>query len=147
MTSGYEWSRYRLSLSQELPVEVEEMTWKATGTLAVETDSVSVPIELSTNVRVFVLSLFGGAAADLSLDSTTESEISVRGPVEIQVQGQNGTLGSASVDLGERVGIEGVSGRVFGGAQVNLLMVKVYGHVNVGLDGGFGGHLGARVAM
>lgn len=147
VTSGYEWSRYRLSLTQELPVEVEEMTWKATGTLAVETDSASVPIELSTNVRVFILSLFAGGALDLSLDSLTESEISVSGPIELQIENQNGTLGSASVDLGESAAIEGVTGRLFGGAQVNLLMVKVYGHLNVGLDGSFGGHLGARVAM
>lgn len=147
LTSGYEWSRYQLSLSQELPVEVEDLTWKARGTLAVETDSVSVPVELSTNFRVFVLSLFLGGAADISLDSITDSEISVRGPVEIQVQNQNGTLGSASVDLGESATVNGVTGRLFGGAQVNILMVKAYGHLNAGLDGGFGGHLGVRVAM
>lgn len=147
LTSGYEWSRYNLALSQELPVEVEGLSWKATGKLGIETDSVSVPVELSTNLRIFVLSAYLGGAADVSLDSITKSEISVRGPVEYSIQGEDGRLGSASVDLGDSALVDGVSGRLFAGAQINIFMAKVYGHLNVGLDQSFGGHLGARIAM
>ena len=37
--------------------------------------------------------------------------------------------------------------RVFMGIQGNILVLKAFAHLNVGLNGGIGGHLGVRVAM
>jgi hypothetical protein len=37
--------------------------------------------------------------------------------------------------------------RVFGGAQLNLFVVKLYSQVNLGLDEGFGAHAGMRIAL
>ena len=147
LTSGYEWSRYRLELSKELPVETDGLAWEATGTLAIESDAASVPIELSSNFRVLVLSAYLGAAADLALDSVTDSEIILAGPVFVDVQGGPENIGAASLSLEGQGLVDGVTGRLFGGAQVNIFFVKVYGHLNVGLDRSFGGHLGGRVAL
>ena len=147
LTGGYEWSRYRLELAQELPVLAENLTWEADGELAVITDSASVPIELSTNLRFFIISAFFGAAADVALDSSTDLEMSLSGPILVDTNGGRENLGSATVSL-ERAGIiEGVTPRLFAGAQVNIFFVKAYGQVNVGLNDSFGGHIGGRIAM
>lgn len=147
LTTGYEWSRYRLELSQELPVLGQSLSWEADGKLAVFTDSASVPIELSTNLRFFVLSAFFGAAADVALDSSTDLEMSLVGPVLVEVDGGRENIGSASVSLARQGLIDGVTPRLFAGAQVNVFFVKAYGQLNVGFDQSFGGHLGGRIAL
>jgi hypothetical protein len=37
--------------------------------------------------------------------------------------------------------------RVFGGVQVGLAVLKLYGHLNIGLNNSVGGHVGARIAL
>ncbi|NOY28570.1 MAG: hypothetical protein GXP62_22170 [Oligoflexia bacterium] len=147
VTSGYEYSNYRLSLSQEFPIQADSLTWNATGNLGIGTDSTSIPIELSTNLRVFILSAYLGAAVDVSPTALSTSEISLGGPVVVDYSGATENIGTASVSLTDQGGASGTTGRLFGGAQVNILFVKVYAHLNVGLDQSFGGHLGLRLAM
>lgn len=147
VTTGYEYSHYRLALSQDLPVLAESLAWESTGTLQIETDSTSIPIELSTNVRLFVISAFVGGAVDISNSAITDSEMSLDGPIMVDYDGGRENIGSASVSLVDQGDAAGVTGRLFGGAQVNIFMVKVYGHLNVGFDNSFGGHIGGRIAM
>ena len=147
LTGGYELSHYELDLHQPLPVPSGDLTWDADGTLSVVSDGSSVPIELSSNLRLVVATLFLGGAADLHMRSEAASEISLGGPIQVDVEGEERKIGDAEVRLENRGGEVDMTGRIFGGAQVELWVVKVYGHLNVGFDNSFGGHLGLRVAM
>ena len=42
---------------------------------------------------------------------------------------------------------DGITPRVFGGVQANILMFKLYGQLNVGFNDTFGGHTGLRVVL
>jgi hypothetical protein len=69
------------------------------------------------------------------------------GPLQAEANGTTGTIGTATLSFLH----EGVPGpsfpRVFGGVQINMFVVKVYGQVNLGLDEGFGAHAGMRIAL
>jgi hypothetical protein len=53
--------------------------------------------------------------------------------------------------LAEQAGVDSAqveeSIRSAAGAQINVLWLKVYGHLNVAFDDTYGGHLGVRVAL
>jgi hypothetical protein len=150
LTAGFEHAEYRLDLQQGLPVAAPgtgvDMTWDATGDYVMKAWSDSVPLELSTNLRILVATAFVGAGMDYNTGSaTTAMELS--GPIEADAPGGPYTLGEATVSTIQS-GTPGPSfPRVFGGLQLNIFMMKLYGQVNVGLDEGFGGHAGVRIAL
>jgi hypothetical protein len=150
LTTGFEHAEYRLDLQQSMPISAPatgvDMTWDATGDYVMKAWSDSVPIELSTNLRIFVATAFVGAGMDYNTGSaTTAMELS--GPIEADAPGGPYTLGTATVSTIQN-GSPGPSfPRVFGGLQLNIFMLKAYGQVNVGLDEGFGGHAGVRIAL
>lgn len=147
LTSGYEYSSYRLELSQELPVEQSPMTWTATGNYAIQAEAQSIPVELSTNLHVFVVTAFLGAAFDYNLSGTANSEIGLGGPISVKVDGEVFDSGSASVGLAQGGISSQYSPRAFVGVQADIFMVHVYGQLNVTLDESVGGHVGARVVF
>lgn len=147
LTGGWEASNYKLKLSQAIPVDGEQLRWDATGTFDVAAHSESVPLEVSTNLRVFVVSAYLGAGVDLRQAAHAQSSLSLDGPIWLTVSQPETEIGSvrASLEAGGD-GVEVVP-RAFAGAQINVLFVKVYGHLNVGLDDRYSGHLGVRVAI
>ena len=147
LTSGIELSSYRLELSQSIPVPTDSMTWDATGKMSVTASSTSVPIELSTNLRLFVATIYLGGALDWRMNSTASTDLSLGGPLTAEYEGQSEELGSVSAQLNSTGAAGQYAPRLFAGTQVNILFFKVYGHLNVGLDKSFGGHIGARFAM
>jgi len=151
LTSGYERGSYTLGLSGAVPVERavdDDLTvrWKANGDFAITTSSATVPIEVSTNVRVLVFTAYAGAAVDLAMGQG-DAEGSVSGPVLLDVDDQTERIGTATVSAVGRAAVTPQVGRAFLGVQINVLPVKLYGHINGGSNGGFGGHLGARLAL
>ncbi len=146
-TTGYEKSDYRLTLSQGLPLDSGDITWDADGQYDITADTSSIPLELSTNVRVLLFSIYGGGGMDVNLGSAASSVISLAGPINTELAGDSTQIGTALVEVGERGKTNGYTPRFFGGVQLNVMFVKVYGHLNVGLDESFGGHLGARIAL
>jgi hypothetical protein len=147
LTSGYEYSSYILDLSQEMPVEADPMLWNASGTYRISAESTSVPIEVSTNLHIFVVTAFAGAAFDYGLGGTAESEIKVEGPITVTIDGEPQTAGTAGASLSASGVADAYSPRAFVGAQVDIFMVHLYGQLNVTLDQSVGGHLGARVVF
>lgn len=147
LTGGWEASNYKLKLSQAIPVDGEQLRWDATGTFDVAAHSESVPLEVSTNLRVFVVSAYLGAGVDLRQAAHAQSSLSLDGPIWLTVSQPETEIGSARASL--EAGGDGVEvvPRAFAGAQINVLFVKVYGHLNVGLDDRYSGHLGVRVAI
>jgi hypothetical protein len=106
----------------------------------------SVPLELSTNLRVFVITAFVGGAVDF-MPGTASSTVALTGPLVADVGGTEQPIGSVSVTHSD----EGVSSaftpRVFAGGQLNLSVIKVYTHVNVGLNSSASIQFGGRIAL
>jgi len=146
LTSGIEITSSRLTLVSGFPLEHNGIRWDAVGSYEVETNATSIPVELSTNLRVLVLTVFAGAAVDLTQSATADSTISLggamrsTGPVEVDI-------GSAQLTLTDRGSAGAYTPRAFAGAQLNLVMFKVYGHLNAAVDGTVGGHVGLRMAL
>jgi hypothetical protein len=150
LTAGYEHSFYALTLSQALPltqkVAQADLTWTATGTYTISSTAGTVPLELSTNLRVLAITAYGGVGVDVDT-AHADSQASLSGPIDAKVGGQSENLGTASVSLTDTAQAEPFSPRLFVGAQVNVLAVKVFGQLNLGLDDAYGGFLGARLAL
>ena len=147
VTGGYEFSSYRLLLTQALPMTQGDLTWNATGGYQIDAISQTVPLELSTNVRLAFLTLYAGVGQDFLNATSVRSDISLTGPLTTSVQGNDVTLANLAVTHGQSVTSLDQLPRGFAGVQVNLFMVKAYGHLNATLDGGFGGNVGLRVAL
>lgn len=148
LTAGYEYSAYTLRATKGLPLTSNGTTWDATGTYTIQSTTWSVPVELSTNIRIAFWTLFGGVAYDAYQNGTASSTIGLDGDLNTQVQGQSTRLGRAGVEYGAASTLpEFGLPRAFVGTQFNIFPVKIYGHVNMALDEGFGGHAGVRVAL
>jgi hypothetical protein len=150
LTAGYERSYYELELSQALPLAQDlapaRFTWTATGNYTISSSADTIPLELSTNFRVLPLTVYAGGGLDINGASATSSA-SLSGPVDAQVNGETANLGTATVSISGEGKADEFTPRVFLGAQVNALALKVYGHLNIGLNDSYGGFLGVRVAM
>ena len=150
LTTGYERTFYRLELTQGLPlsqqVDGNDVTWTATGDYNIEASAGSVPLELSTNLRLFVLTAYVGGAADIAF-ARAASAATLSGPVDASLDGGRQALGDIALSLSGEGRSDPVFGRAFVGAQVNLLMLKLFGHLNLGSNQTYGGFVGVRVAM
>ena len=150
VTTGWEWSGYHMGLSRSLPLtgKVDDMrvSWDAKGTYTLDTTGSSIPIEVSTNARVLMLTGFAGLGVDVN-DALGKSLMKLSGDVTGTLYGTDMALAKALVQKHGHGRADVVVGRIFVGAQVNAWMVKLYGQANWGLNGGFGGHTGVRVAF
>jgi hypothetical protein len=147
VTGGYEHSAYVLELNEALPVEADVLSWDATGTYRLSAEATSVPVEVSTNLHVFVATAFGGVAYDHNLSGGATSTVEVRGPVRFAYQGRVQDVGSASVTVRETGAVSPSAVRAFVGLQADVLFVKLYGQLNVTTDRSVGGHVGVRAVM
>lgn len=150
LTVGWERSQYELALARPLPLSTDvrghHVTWKAGGTYTVGSAVDALPIEVSTNGRLAFLTLFAGAGVDLNAGRSRASA-TLAGPVTVRGNGEDVLLGNAEV-TGRATGIaDDLVPRAFGGAQLELFVLKVYGHLNVGANGAIGGHTGVRLVF
>lgn len=144
LTSGYQSTRFSLDLSSPIPVESGDLTWNADGTYTISAVSESVPVELSTNLRVLVATAYVGGGVDVNVQSAADSELVLDGDVEA---GGGTAIGTATVTQQQTAQGDLVVPRVFVGLQADLLMVKLFGQLNIGFEDSFGGHVGLRVAI
>ncbi len=147
LTTGVSHARYELRLTQAAPIETDTAAWEASGSYVVSARGTSLPLELSTNMRLAVLTVFGGGGLDVDLAAGADSEIALEGPISTTVEGQRREVGTARVSASDGTTFVGVAPRGFAGLQINILPVKLYGQLNIGGFRGFGGHAGVRVAM
>ena len=146
-TVGLERNLYRLQLSQGVPLEADGLSWEADGTYTVDAASLGIPLELSTNMKLGPVSVFGGGALDIEPATAASSEIALEGPIEGRVNGQRGEIGLARLVFSESGTGSAVAPRGFFGAQINVKALRVYGQLNLAGERGFGAHAGLRVAM
>ncbi|MCB9797097.1 MAG: hypothetical protein H6741_30800 [Alphaproteobacteria bacterium] len=147
LTAGYEVSDYTTTLAYPLPVELGGVTWTSEGTYRVSASTASVPVELSTNVRLLMFTVFGGVGQDAWATGEASNRVALSGPLSTTVNGQELVLGSAEASMAGASSVSWAMPRAFVGVQVDALMFKMLAQVNGTLDGGFGGHVGVRVAL
>lgn len=153
ITTGYERSFYRLELTQDLPIRQPltdggpdaTVNWTATGNYAISAAAGTVPIELSSNLRLLMFTVYAGGATDINL-AKANAEASLAGPVSVTIDGERSPLGTAGVSLAGESKSDPFVPRAFLGAQLNVFVLKIYGHLNLGIDT-YGGSVGARIAM
>lgn len=150
ITAGYERSRYELELTRPLPIGADvqdaRVTWNAGGTYTLASTVDAVPIEVSTNARFTFLTVFAGGGVDLQVGRSRASA-TLSGPVTARIDDDDVLLGNASV-AGRAGGLaDDLVPRAFGGVQVELLALKLYGQLNVAGNGAVGGHTGVRLAF
>lgn len=151
LTGGYEQSFYRLQLSKGLPITQDvsgsSVTWTAEGNFELSATSSTIPLEVSSNLRLTLLTAYLGFGYDLVPGATAVGTASLGGPVSASDGGRTEDLGSASVALAAHGLADPNQARVFVGAQANILVLKVFGHLNLGLNQTYGGFVGVRLAL
>lgn len=150
LTSGYERSMYRLSLAGDTPfrrdVSGGEITWDARGTFDLAAAVDSVPLELSTNLRVSVITWFVGAGGDLNV-GRAEIDGGLSGPISASGGGGAGEIGTGSITHAARGEADPIAIRGFTGVQVNIMPVKLYGMIQASSRTSLALQAGLRVAM
>ena len=152
LSSGYEYTSYKLALSKAIPIDAGKVEWDATGRYDISASAGSVPVELCTNVRFTVLTAYLGAAVDINQGSDATTEISLSGDINADIDGETVRLGDATAKAGLTGSGDWILPRGFVGLQVNILPVKVYGQLNFSTDPalsrfGFGGNAGLRFSI
>ena len=151
-STGFEYASYQLVLSQPLPVESDYLTWDAVGTYDVHATAASIPVELSSNLRISVATVYFGGALDINQGSDAETSVQLKGDLITNVTGEDVTLGT----VGAKASLGGVGTaffpRAFAGVQVNIYPVKIYVHANAATDLdlsrlSFGANAGLRFAL
>ena len=120
-------------------------TWQAEGSYGVSAATDSFSGELSTNLRLVVLTLFLGGGVDYVGGGAT-SLATLGGPITVAGSGGSEQLGTASLALDYAGSPDRVVFRAFAGPQLNLWMVKLYAQVNLASNAGLGAHTGLRFA-
>jgi len=150
VTGGWEWTVYNLSLVRPLPIQAEQdgmtFTWQATGTYDIDTHGSTIPLEASTSLRVLPVTTWVGLGADVNTTSAY-SLIKLGGDIHTSIYGDYVPVGKANVHRQAMNRADTLVGRAFTGLQFNILMVKLYGQVNWGFNGGFGANAGARAVF
>ncbi len=156
-TTGYEYSRLKLDLEKQLDtplplaggVAATEALFGGIGTFNITTTANTIPVELSTNFRLFyVLTLFMGAGYDIQLGNgkmtiNLDGDLTAANPMG----GDDIDLGTANVIASESSKpTEGLP-RLMAGVQINLSMVKIFVQLNaIPPDRAISGGGGLRIA-
>lgn len=134
LTTGFDYSRLALSYDSTTgakamtPVTVgsgtatdPQLTWNPGGTVALSSGSGTIPIELSTSVRVlYFLSVYAGGGADFNIGKAT-TDINLSGTVSGTNGGASSNLGTGSLSVSKSATPQFASGRGFAGIQINLV--------------------------
>lgn len=135
VTSGIEMTRWSLGVDDSIatdfvvhgPNASTAVVLDSMGTFDVSSSAMTVPVEVSTGMRIaLLLSMYVGAAVDFTASSGKLST-NLDGTL-ITEDGR--TVGSTAVTGGGNNSGSPVSGRILAGLQLNLWKLKVYTQVN-----------------
>jgi hypothetical protein len=141
ITSGIEYARMKLTLSdhwnRDLPVGPANafVAVNAAGSFSVDMNTMSVPLELTTNLRLlYLLAIYGGVGFDWQVSGQSDmaismSDMSIKGHVPGQTTEY--ALGQASVNATESASPSAGRVRLIAGTQLNFLFVKLFVQLNV----------------
>ena len=153
LTFGFEYTSSTFVLTTSIPTGSQndgtfELTWDGTADLGSDIGLLSIPIEVSTNVRLFyVLSLFVGAGVDFNMGkASTIAEVTAPVTGTEVSSGLTAFNADANLDMSEEVWATPVDLRFFGGVQFNLPILKFYGMGAYTVNGGYQLAFGGRIA-
>lgn len=123
VTSGFRTAKMKATVVQELEVEYEDpgasgvtATVKGPATFGADVNVFSIPVEVSTSLRVaYVLNLIGGVATDFNFGS---SEAIANYNSNIDLNGNGNATGA--LDLGSKTKPTMINARAFAGLGFNL---------------------------
>lgn len=152
--TGVDFSSNTIGMSQSFPgITSGNLTWNPTGTMSLTSNSFSIPVEVSTGIRLlYILTLFGGVGADFQY-SVARINASMTGAIDANVSGTGtvNNVGTATLNFNESKNGNIVGVRTFIGTAVNIVplkntnVVSVFAMANIG-TAGYGFNLGARMA-
>ncbi len=152
ITSGLEYAGYELKLRRELPLDAPldggDLTWTADGEYGLAASAMSIPVELSSNFRIAIATAYIGGALDIYPSGTSNLSANLSGPIKGTVDPilKNENLGTATLNFAADGVADQFVPRIFAGGQLAIGPLKGYGHLNVGFNSTYGGHLGGRLA-
>lgn len=151
VTTGLEYARW--TVGEAMPIHThftvtgansqkKTIDYLAAGTLDVRADTYSVPIEVTTGVRLGALGLYGGGGLDLTLGS---SDISAVLSGDLTVNTEMTPIGTAKITASGSAGPDALGVHALGGIELHTRHVRVYvqGAISPGEDAVT---LGLRVA-
>lgn len=154
-TTGFDVSSnsFNYKIGQKISTTTSGVTFDWTpssgSSLSLESKSFSIPLEISTSVRLlYVLSIFAGTGIDLNFGNSTIAA-NLNGPITTSAIGQ---VGTATLTASEEKGPGFGTWRFFAGPQLNLVPLKntnllsLYAQGNYSIGGNYGAHAGVRIA-
>lgn len=155
-TTGFDTNSNTMTykVGQSISATSSGVTYKWTpsagSNLELQNSSFTIPLEVSTSVRVlYILSLFGGAGVDLNFGGKSTISANLTGPVTNSL---NTAPGSATLTLADNQGPNFGALRFFAGPQLNLVplrntnLLSLYAQGNYSTGGNYGVHAGLRIA-
>jgi len=164
VTTGFDYSRLALRYDSTIgakaltPIAVGAgtsadplLTFTPNGTIALSSGAGTVPIELSTSVRLFyLLSIFIGGSADFNVGKAA-TQINISGAVNGS-NGASANIGTATVVVDKTARPDLLTARGFAGIQLNLIpgtttnILSLFTQAALSSAGGFAIQLGVRGA-
>lgn len=135
ITSGFEFTRWSLGVDDDLRTSFAVdgssgsavLVLDSTGTFDVRSTAMTVPVEVTTGMRIaLLLSVYVGAGVDLTA-STGKLTTSLNGNL---LTDDMRSVGTASMAGGGDNSGSPLAGRIMAGAQLNLWKIKLYTQVN-----------------
>lgn len=108
----------------------------ASGEISFYTRAINIPIEVSTNLRLFhILSLYAGLGYDIKVASAVNGYMDASMDLTAQVDGAGGRqqfrAASARIQVTDLERLPNGSLRALAGVQANLFLVKIFVHGNL----------------
>lgn len=137
ITSGFELTRWSLGVDDDIQTNFAVdgssgsamLVLDSTGTFDVRSTAMTIPVEVTTGMRIALLvSLYVGAGVDFTA-STGKLTTSLNGNILTEDARNVGTM--TMTGNGDNTGSP-VTGRILAGVQLNLWKLKVYTQVNAG---------------
>jgi hypothetical protein len=134
LTTGVEVTRWSLGTGKTMgttfSIDGHKLGYDMTGRFELASNSVAVPLEVSTGVRLAVISVYGGLGVDLTQGQGTLDAM-VTGPL---TDSDGRQLGTATISGYDSRGATPMSPHAFGGVQHEAWKLKVFGHVDAAAD-------------
>ena len=144
LTTGLEMTRWTLgserAMGTTFSVEGQPIGYDMTGHFQLASSSLAVPVELSTGVRVAVVSVYAGVGLDLVQGHGT-IDAQLTGPVH-DMDGRE--LGTVTITGHDSHGASPFAARALAGVQLEAWKLKVFGHVNAAADSATSVGIGVR---
>jgi hypothetical protein len=135
LTSGLEFTRWNLGVDDDIQTDFAVngsaasamMTLESAGTFDLSSTAMTVPVEISTGIRIALLvSVYVGAGVDFNA-STGRLNVALDGNLMTE-DGRN--VGTTTIEGGGNTSGSPLAGRIMAGAQLNLSKIKVYVQLN-----------------